>query len=191
MMDGRWLAGVALAGSMAGGCYLEEGPAPPQAEPTRARPAPSSEPEPADEHRGMASVVDEIRREDAQRVQDDRSDAERLEDELAARAAELSPMTAEQRQAEAKRLFHEGVIAFERGDAATARERFIDAYVRTPELHALAFNIARAAEQAGDCCTARAYYERFRDRAAADSQHAEVERRLESLVCPEACTTAR
>lgn len=91
-------------------------------------------------------------------------------------------LSEEERAVEAKRLFRDGLEAFERGDYERAATEFEHAYAYTPHLHALAYNAARAHDLGGDCCRARELYEAFVEHEDSD-QGERARARLDTLSC--------
>jgi rubrerythrin len=86
----------------------------------------------------------------------------------------------------AKKLYGEGVAAMEAKDFTTALARFKDAYRYAPDLHLFTYNIAAAAEAAGDCSTARTYYTMFLDLVPEHPERQTVRATVERMVkeCP-------
>lgn len=79
-------------------------------------------------------------------------------------AGDPASMTPEQKLQMAKQLFGEGNAALSAGDAATALQKFEEAYYSyTPDRHKFNFNIGSAAYETGDCVKARAAFQRFLD----------------------------
>lgn len=110
----------------------------------------------------------------------------------AEREAESAPafeidesLTEEERAVEAKRLFRDGVQAFDRGEYERAAELFEHAYAYVPDRHALVYNAARAHEHAGHCCRARELYQSFVDNEEDNPQADAMRERLESMDCDE------
>ena len=83
-------------------------------------------------------------------------------------------------QVRAKLLADEGMTAFEAGDFPAARERFEDAYLLAPE-PVLLYNLARAAEEAGDAEHALLCYQRFLKLWPDAADGSEVKRRVRIL----------
>lgn len=63
----------------------------------------------------------------------------------------------------AKQLYGEGLEAMSAKDYPTAVVKFTEAYRYAPDKHLFTYNIASAAELAGDCQKARTYYQMFVD----------------------------
>ena len=64
---------------------------------------------------------------------------------------------------QAKKLYGEAMAAMEAKDFATAVSKFEGAYQFAPDKHAFNYNIASAAELAGDCRKAQNHYKMFLD----------------------------
>lgn len=88
------------------------------------------------------------------------------------------PPTAD--QVRAKLLADEATTAFEQGDFAAAIERFEDAYLLAPA-PVLLYNLARAAEEAGDAEHALLCYQRFLTLWPESNDVPEVQRRVRIL----------
>ncbi|MGK0361633.1 MAG: tetratricopeptide (TPR) repeat protein [Bradymonadia bacterium] len=80
----------------------------------------------------------------------------------------------------AKLLADEGMTAFDQGDFKSARERFEDAYLLAPA-SVLLYNLARAAEEAGDAEHALLCYQRFLQLWPTGGDAPEVQRRVRIL----------
>jgi hypothetical protein len=90
----------------------------------------------------------------------------------------------EAQREQAKRLFEEGVQAYEAGDIVTAVDKFREAYLLAP-LPALLFNIARGQEQLGDMLGACESYRTMNaDPAADDDMRLLATERMLQLGCP-------
>lgn len=83
-------------------------------------------------------------------------------------------------QARARLLFDDGMAAFRTADFEAARERFEDAYLLDPG-PVLLYNLARAAEEAGDPEHALLCYRRLVEQWPDAADRAEVERQIRIL----------
>jgi rubrerythrin len=81
----------------------------------------------------------------------------------------------------AKQLYGEGMTAMEAKDYSTAVVKFKEAYRYAPDKHLFTYNIASAAELAGDCQGARTYYQMFVDLVPEHPEHATAEKTLKRL----------
>lgn len=168
--DRGWRLSAAL---VLAACYVDEPLEAPEPRPEDA--SREARPEPEPDGRPVSEIVEQVRHADAQaRAEDPR---------WAELRAEADAMTSEERTVEAKQRFVDGMRAFESGDYETARDRFREAYVFAPDRHVLAYDIAKAAERAGDCCTAWEHYERFLAEEPDMPMAPDVEKRLEALPC--------
>lgn len=95
-------------------------------------------------------------------------------------APPAAPVSVEPDKARAKLLFDDGMSAFETGDYASARERFEDAYLLDPS-PVLLYNLARAAEEAGDAEHALLCYRSLLERWPESNDRPEVERQIRIL----------
>lgn len=98
--------------------------------------------------------------------------------DAAAAPARVEPIAAD--TVRAKLLADEGMTAFEQGYFKSARERFEDAYLLAPA-PVLLYNLARAAEDAGDAEHALLCYQRFLQLWPAGADAPEVQRRVRVL----------
>lgn len=88
----------------------------------------------------------------------------------------------EQRQkAYSKQLYEEGVAAMDAKQFDAALTKFQEAYRYAPELHLFTYNIASAADAAGQCQMAMSYYQMFLDLVPEHPSRDEVRGRLEEL----------
>lgn len=87
---------------------------------------------------------------------------------------------------ESKRLFGEAQKAMSDDDYVTAQAKFSEAYRLAPHLHVFNYNIAVAAQLAGDCRTAQLTFQSFLDLVPDHPERKDATRRLEKLKrdCP-------
>jgi hypothetical protein len=81
----------------------------------------------------------------------------------------------------AKQVYGEAMKALDAKDYATATAKFEQAYRFAPDKHLFNYNIASAAELAGDCRKAQRHYRMFLDLVAKHAARKEVERTLVKL----------
>lgn len=82
---------------------------------------------------------------------------------------------------QAKKLYGEAMAAMEKKDYATAVAKFEGAYQFAPDKHAFNYNIASAAELAGDCRKAQSRYKMFLDLVPKHEARASATKTLEKL----------
>lgn len=87
-----------------------------------------------------------------------------------------------------KQMFGEGEKAMAAGDYALALEKFREGYRYAPHLHLFNFNIASAADAAGDCLTAKTHFQMFVDLVEKHPKRKDAKTRLEALA--KSCTAA-
>lgn len=85
-----------------------------------------------------------------------------------------------------KQLFAEGEKAMKQKDFATALLKYQEAYRYAPHLHLFTYNIAVAAEAAGDCKSAHYYFGLFLSRVPEHPERKRVTKKVETLqeTCP-------
>ncbi len=85
-----------------------------------------------------------------------------------------------------KQLYAEGEKAMKDKDFTTALTKYKEAYRYAPHLHLFTYNIAVAAEAAGDCKTAQTYYVMFLDLVMEHPELGKAEKKVEQLraECP-------
>lgn len=81
----------------------------------------------------------------------------------------------------AKQLYADGEAAMEAGDFATAKAKYMAGYAYAPELHIFTFNIAMAADAAGECAVAKKYFQHFVDLVPKHDQRDTAKKRLAAL----------
>lgn len=96
-----------------------------------------------------------------------------------------SPVTEEQLEY-SKQLFGEGEEAMAAKDYATAMAKYKEAYRYAPHLHLFNYNIASAAEAAGDCRSAHYYFGQFLALVEEHPERKKVEKKVEGMAteCP-------
>jgi hypothetical protein len=82
---------------------------------------------------------------------------------------------------QAKKLYGEAMAAMEAKDFATATTKFEGAYQFAPDKHAFNYNIASAAELAGDCRKAQNHYKMFLDLVPKHEARASAQKTLLKL----------
>jgi tetratricopeptide (TPR) repeat protein len=82
---------------------------------------------------------------------------------------------------QAKKLYGEALAAMEAKDYATAVSKFEGAYQFAPDKHAFNFNIASAAELAGDCRKAQNHYKMFLDLVPKHEARSSAQKTLEKM----------
>jgi len=82
---------------------------------------------------------------------------------------------------QAKKLYGEAMAAMEAKDFATAVAKFEGAYKFAPDKHAFNYNIASAAEQAGDCRKAQNHYKMFLDLVPKHEARGAAKKTLEKM----------
>ncbi len=82
---------------------------------------------------------------------------------------------------QAKKLYGEAMAAMEAKDFATAVSKFEGAYQFAPDKHAFNYNIASAAELAGDCRKAQNHYKMFLDLVPKHEARASAQKTLAKL----------
>jgi tetratricopeptide (TPR) repeat protein len=96
-----------------------------------------------------------------------------------------SPVTEEQLEY-SKELFAQGEEAMANKDYQLAINKYSEAYRYAPHLHLFTYNIASAAEAAGDCRTAHYYFGQFLALVPEHPERKKVEKKVEKMTttCP-------
>ena len=100
---------------------------------------------------------------------------------LAAGSLGFAPESSEQNLDYAKQLYADGEKAMEAGDFATAKAKYMAGYAYAPELHVFTFNIAMAADAAGECAVAKKYFQHFVDLVPKHAERDTAKKRLAEL----------
>lgn len=82
---------------------------------------------------------------------------------------------------QAKKVYSEALAAMDAKDYATATAKFEEAYRLAPDKHAFNYNIASAAELAGDCRKATNHYKMFLDLVPKHEARGSAKKTLEKL----------
>lgn len=166
---------AALSCVLAGGsCHVDEAPDAPEPRPPQAIEPRAS----ADSEDGLATYAARA----AERMEHEARAGERDEsDDVVGASEPLPPAEALER---AKALYAEGTQAYEEADYVRASRKFEESYAYAPDMHALAYNIAKAHRMAGDCCASLRWLGVFLERAPQSPAHEEARRMLDDRTCP-------